>query len=554
MQPTIDVVIPVLGRPHRVGPVFQAVMRAATVPTRVTFMVDVTDQDTVDKVRDLGVPWLPARHARGWTTATFASKVNQAFEHLDAPYLAAFGDDVEPVRGWDAEVLATFERHPRAGVVGTNDRNNRRVVAGITTTHPVIRRAWVTGYGSATMDGLDPIFSEAYRHAYCDGELVHVARSRGAFKPCLTAFVPHTYHPQQGGQDDDTYRLGRSFMTKDKSTQRKRLSTWDPTRDGDQLVRGRRILLASHRLDQFGEAEGWLLDMHTELQRRGAVVTVWSPHPGAMANSLKAAKRLRERWDAALVSHATTVPEARRVAGVVVQTLHKATHPTEQPHPAAHVLVPTTGELWEHALDSVRRSGSMQLVTPPIAQGVNLHRFRAGAAERHGEPLRRILLASNAREGALQALQAAAVPIGATVQQARYVTPPRMADLMQDAQVVVGLGRWVIEAMACGTWPVVWDQRKEAPVPVGDGPVLPMGAAELVRAEFHGFSGRALGARPTVEKLTDWLRAARPLEWLSGTAGSPLDLRAYAFMHHDVVDTASAYLQLLREHDEGEHP
>lgn len=230
----LDVAIPVRERPHRLRPVLDAVLAAATVPTRVIFLADHDDLPTLEVLARLDALHAICPFARGWDTATFSSKVNVAYRTFDAPFLAMFGDDVHPVRGWDREVLDVFARSRSTGVVSTNDLTNPRVMAGRAATHPVVARGYVESYRTATADDPagplpDPVLSEAYRHAYTDGELVHVARARGAFEPCLPAIVEHL-HPQRGHPTDGIYRLGRSFHARDRATQRKRLAAFDARR------------------------------------------------------------------------------------------------------------------------------------------------------------------------------------------------------------------------------------------------------------------------------------------------------------------------------------
>ena len=226
--PVLDVVVPVLWRPERLRPVAAAIAAATTVPYRLTFVADPDDLATREELLEAGLRFLIAPPSPPWERATWSSKANLAYRELEppAPYLAIFGDDVKPHPEWAERVLAVFASDPEAGVVGTNDLCNPRVMAGRHATHPVISRAYVERHGGATADGADPLFSEAYRHAYTDGELVYVAKARGAFRPCLAAVVEHL-HPQRGFSSDRVYELGRSYLLTDRATQKARLRAFD---------------------------------------------------------------------------------------------------------------------------------------------------------------------------------------------------------------------------------------------------------------------------------------------------------------------------------------
>jgi len=229
--PVLDVVVPVLWRPARLRPVAAAITAATSSSHRLTFVADADDLATREELLAAGLRFLIAPAVPRWGRATWSSKANHAYRELEprAAYLAIFGDDVKPAAGWDLRVLEVFASDPGAGVVGTNDLCNPRVMAGRHATHPVISRAYVERHGGATADGVDPLFSEAYRHAYTDGELVHVAKARRAFRPCLDAIVEHL-HPQRGFESDRVYELGRSYLLTDRATQKERLRRFDAAR------------------------------------------------------------------------------------------------------------------------------------------------------------------------------------------------------------------------------------------------------------------------------------------------------------------------------------
>jgi hypothetical protein len=65
---------------------------------------------------------------------------------------------------------------------------------------------------------------EGYRHWFTDDEVVTAAKQRGTWAMAIHSKVEHL-HPLFGGApDDDTYRLGQSFMTEDRALFEARLA------------------------------------------------------------------------------------------------------------------------------------------------------------------------------------------------------------------------------------------------------------------------------------------------------------------------------------------
>jgi hypothetical protein len=533
-RPTFDVLVPVLWRPHRIVPLADRLREATTHPYRLLFLVDADDHDTRQTIHTAGLNALVCPPSADWSRATYPSKVNHAWGLTRAPYVLVIGDDVDPRSGWDDAVLEVARAHPDAGVIATNDLHNVRSIYGVTATHPVIVRAYVQRYGSATADGRWPVFAEAYRHNYCDGELVAVARSRGAFRAAPHAIIAHQHVQADRSLDDVTYQIGRQHAERDRATQQRRLRAFDRARMGDDRLRGRRILLTNGRLNRVGGSESWLISMHAELQRRGADVTVWTPEPGALAARLRAPAALRGRWDVALANHATTVPGALRHAPVVIQTCHGILTP-ERPHPDATAHVAISPEVHAH----LRR----QDVQPAalIPNGVDLLRYRPRRRpSAYPSAPARLLLVSNYAEGAAARL-AAAVRILRDDGRAPNLTldvlrhAPDTAPAMATADVVVGLGRTALEGVASGAHVIAWDHRRYQD-PIGDGPLDPRTDAYW-RAAMANWSGRAHRLQPTDHDLAAWIAEYTPAVVTRN--------RAAALAHHDIVDTVTRYVALI---------
>lgn len=202
------VVVPMLGRPHRVRPLLESL--EATAPhARVIFACspgDIAVHRAVDATgrQRMDVAWV----GRG----DYARKINYGYRGSTEPYIFCGADDLKFHPGWWEAAIDALA--PGVGVVGTQDLCNPRVVAGEHSTHSLVTRAYADQFG--TIDAPRHILHEGYPHEYVDDELIETARFRGAFAFAGGAVVQHL-HPMCGGtrmdrlyaQQRQRMRLGR---------------------------------------------------------------------------------------------------------------------------------------------------------------------------------------------------------------------------------------------------------------------------------------------------------------------------------------------------------
>lgn len=199
--PVVHIVIPVLGRPKRAAAVYESAS-ATTVPHEITFACSPGDKRQIEACDATGAwvfvsDWRPDR-------ADWARKINAVYrDHSDAPWLLLGADDLTFHPGWAEAALEVGER-TGAGVVGTNDLSNPRVIAGRHSTHPLVRRSYADDLG--TIDGPGQVVAEVYDHQFADDELVATAQRRHKWAFARGAHVEHL-HPYFGkGAMDATYR------------------------------------------------------------------------------------------------------------------------------------------------------------------------------------------------------------------------------------------------------------------------------------------------------------------------------------------------------------
>lgn len=214
------ILVPVLGRPHRVAPLLESLGAATPEPHRVLFIGSPGDHAEHDAVRAAGADLLVID--RPPTAGDYARKVNAGYRATDEPLLFLGADDLHFHLGW--LTAATAALAPGIGVVGTNDLGSPRVVAGEHATHSLVTRAYADQHG--TIDRPGQVLHEGYCHNFVDDELVATARRRHAWAFAVDAHVEHL-HPSWGkAPHDATYARGRARFAADRRTYRQREALW----------------------------------------------------------------------------------------------------------------------------------------------------------------------------------------------------------------------------------------------------------------------------------------------------------------------------------------
>lgn len=217
----ILIAVPVLGRPWRAAPLVEAAHEATTVDHRILFLCSPGDDAEIAacEATDASVVVVPWESGMG----DFARKINYAVKVSDEPWILMGADDLCFCPFWAEKAIECGVAH-HAGVVGTQDWGNSRVMAGEHSTHPVVSREYIMKQG--TIDEPGKMLHEGYGHQYCDDELVVTARMRRSWVFCYASEVPHL-HPDWGKSEDDaTYRKGRASFEHDRVLFEERQKLW----------------------------------------------------------------------------------------------------------------------------------------------------------------------------------------------------------------------------------------------------------------------------------------------------------------------------------------
>lgn len=218
---TACIIVPMLGRAHRVQPVVESIAANTPEPHSVVFVCSDRDHEVLAEVCRLEQMFFTLPYT---SIGDYARKIHAAMRRAPAEITSFFtgADDLQFHAGWLAAALAALTGP--IGVVGTQDLCNPRVIAGEHATHFLVARWYVEQHG--TIDGTGLLFHEGYWHECVDDELVGTAKHRGAYAFAADSIVEHL-HPMAGKAPmDDMYAQQRVRLREGRRIFRQREHLW----------------------------------------------------------------------------------------------------------------------------------------------------------------------------------------------------------------------------------------------------------------------------------------------------------------------------------------
>lgn len=220
MSVDLAILVPVLGRPHRVAPFLDAV-EATTPGASILFLADRDDAEELDALT-AEIPrqalYVDVQTGGG----NYAEKINRGVKLTQAPWIFTAADDLEPQPGWYQAARAAAQKTFDI-VIGVNDlipRRRRRVEHA---THFLMDRNFAS---LPAIDGSEGPMFTGYGHEKVDDELIATARHRAAYVYCAEAHVKHL-HPDIGTAEwDETYEKGRATRVADRELFYEREHLW----------------------------------------------------------------------------------------------------------------------------------------------------------------------------------------------------------------------------------------------------------------------------------------------------------------------------------------
>ena len=306
------------------------------------------------------------------------------------------------------------------------------------------------------------------------------------------------------------------------------------------------LVLATHHFADFGGAETYLQTVAGQLQRQGHEVWIHAVEHGrlgdvARAEGLRVARdadELPPACDALLVQDSAVAYELAGLYPGVPQVFvcHGETFDLNTPPQlpgitAALVVLHDRVGRWARGL-----ADRHEVVR--LRQPIDLERFAPRGVIRE-RPRRLLMLGNYARGYRREMVEAVCGELGIETRVIGSVTQRTELPEVEinDADIVVGKARVILEAMACGRAAYVWDHNG------GDGWVTPERYPQLEADNFGGQS-EAVGIDP--ERLRRDLLAYRPEMGFAN--------RDLAVANHSHVRHASELAELLAHARKGTVP
>ena len=243
------------------------------------------------------------------------------------------------------------------------------------------------------------------------------------------------------------------------------------------------ILVANNQLKNLGGSETFTYTLAKELRRQGHEVDVFTNVPGLVSSKLEHEKfkvfteANQTKYDLVLASHKTCVEKLSHL-GYTIQTVHGTTPKLEQPNLKANYFVAISEEIKEHL------KTKHNLESQVILNGIDCERFKP--TRPINQQLKKVLSLSQSDE-LNQKLKKLFNDKGIEFTSLNKFANPvwNVEDYINDADLVVSLGRGAYEAMACSRLVFVWDHRRYQ-LEIGDGIVTLGNIDQLLRTNCSG--------------------------------------------------------------------
>ena len=291
-----------------------------------------------------------------------------------------------------------------------------------------------------------------------------------------------------------------------------------------------KILLGTHYLAKTGGTESYTFALAMELKRLGHEVEHFAIIRGGVSAMLEEQGvpfLTSDRFDLILANH-TTVVEQLWPLGFTVQTCHGNIAELEQPSPYADAYVAVSEEVREHLQSKGYRAAAV------IANGIDCNRF---CQKRPISSTLKTVLSLCQSDVANDFIRRCCQQEGIRFLQSNKFTDNVWAieDLINESDLVIGLGRSAYDAMACGRCVLVYDFRDYMGEFLGDGMLTP---DSIGRSMLCNCSGRASRRKFDEQTFIAELHKYSPELGAWG--------RQFALEHLNIEKAVEAYLDIYR--------
>jgi hypothetical protein len=247
-----------------------------------------------------------------------------------------------------------------------------------------------------------------------------------------------------------------------------------------------KILVTNNTLGAVGGSETYAYTLIMELIRQGHDVEAMSASSlGTVAQKLLekkvnvTTKPSSPEYELILASHISSWDKISSTKGLKIQTCHGPYHHLEQPYIGFDKHVSVSEEVQTH----LKKLG---IESPIIHNGVDVERFKP-TTPINGS-VKTILSLSQFGQFNTR-LKGICDRMGIKLLTLNKFANPvfNVEDYINEADMVISIGRGVYESMACGRVVLCLDQRQYiGSIPIGDGVVTPDNIKELLRFNCTG--------------------------------------------------------------------
>ena len=245
-----------------------------------------------------------------------------------------------------------------------------------------------------------------------------------------------------------------------------------------------RILVGNNHLVKTGGTENYTYALALELKRQGHSVEYFTFEKGEVSFLLEENGipfKSQKQYDLILANHNTVVEELR-LLGYIIQTCHGYIPQLEQPSPFADAYVAVSEEVREY----LQVKGYQSTV---ILNGIDCNRFCPKTPV--SEKLSTVLSLCQS-DVANDFIGRCCEQAGIKFLQSNKFTDNvwSIEDLINQSDLVIGLGRSAYDAMACGRCVLVYDYREYMGEFLGDGMLTPENIHQSIRCNCSGRANR----------------------------------------------------------------
>lgn len=213
------------------------------------------------------------------------------------------------------------------------------------------------------------------------------------------------------------------------------------------------ILVASNHLNKIGGSETFTYTIIEELVRRNYNVEYFTFKKGITSDyieQLGVSFLNREKYDLILASHCTCVNFLHKM-GPIIQTCHGIFPDLEQPSPLANIHISISEEVSNYLIGKGYNSKI-------IANGINLSRYYSKTEI--SNTLTNVLSLSQSESANIK-IRSACKKLQLNLKQLNKNENSvwKVEEIINQADLVIGLGRSAYEALACGRPLIIYDER-----------------------------------------------------------------------------------------------